>query len=143
MHVFAVSLAITLAMKANVEAQVSDFPSHEVAMSQVYFALDYRIFLTREESKWKPGTDQYRWVEKQKAYLRESFPIWCELWHAQDKLEPLKNRVQATSSLRTGLLETHWRIPPIVAYWDFRDGPPPPKANELDAPPPLLPAKAG
>jgi hypothetical protein len=79
MHAFAISVVITLAMEANVKAQVSGFPSREVAMSQVCFALDFRIFLTSEQSKWKPGTGQYRWVEKQKAYLRESFPIWCHL----------------------------------------------------------------
>lgn len=143
MHTFAMSLAMTLVMEANVEAQVSGFPSREVAMSQVYFALDYRMFLTREESKWKPGTDQYMWVEKQRAYLQESLSIWCDLWHAQDKSEPLSNRVKAISSLRRGLLQTYWRIPPIVAYWDFRDGPPPPKGIETDAPPPFLPPKAG
>ena len=51
MHAFAISLAIAVMTEAKLEAQIAAYPSREVIMTEVYFALDYRINLGKEEAK--------------------------------------------------------------------------------------------
>lgn len=126
MQAFAISLAMTVAMEANLEGQLTAFPPREVVKRQVVFAFTYALNLRAEFSSSVNGKAKCQWFEYQRSYIGWSWGYWGLLYMAQDKKKfNLNRRMKALSELKQALHGTHGVMPPIVAYWNFREGPPP------------------
>jgi hypothetical protein len=137
MHAFAISLAFTLAMETNVEGQLLAYPPREVVKAQAEFQNDFTIFLEHDFIDFDSPA-LLLWRKAHLRYVQWSHDIWKCLCKAQNKTKPILERLDALSELRGELLTTQGRMPPIVAYWCFREGPPPPQTEAigLDEPPP-------
>jgi hypothetical protein len=126
MHAFAISLAFTLAMEADLEGQLSAYPPREVVEAQVRFARLYGSYLSNA-----PDPINLRnWVGCQMEYVVWSYPLWVKLKKSQDKGVSLQGRMEYLDRLKKELLGTQGRMPPIIAIWNFREGPPPPPPSE-------------
>jgi hypothetical protein len=126
MDAFVISVAMTVAVEANLEGQLLAFPPREVVDEQIEFAKRYYRFLRDNENMAKGKSDVYLWIIDQQTYIRRACKPWGELMRAQSKLETLSRRMQALESVKLLLLDTQGQMPPLVAYWGFREGPPPP-----------------
>jgi hypothetical protein len=129
MHAFAISLAFTMSMEANLEGQLLAFPPREVVGRQFGFLSDFATFLKREMAAIPNWTDSWRWHANHFQYLLWSHGFWYQLRKAQDKTMPLDERVEALSKLKEELLTTKGIMPPIVCYRRFHEGPPPPNPD--------------
>jgi hypothetical protein len=126
MHAVAISLAITVAMEANLEGQLMAYPPREVVNAQIEFAKRYFKYLLDKEHVTQGRTPFYLWIIDQQDYIKEACWPWLELRSAQSDVETLSRKMAALERVRLFLLTTQGRMPPIVAYWKFREGPPPP-----------------
>jgi hypothetical protein len=126
MHAFAISLALTFAMEANLEGQLMAYPPREVVNAQVEFAKRYFRYLVDKENVTQGRTPFFLWIIDQQDYIKKAAEPWVELLIAQTKLESFSRRMLALERLKLLLLNTQGQMPPIVAYWKFREGPPPP-----------------
>jgi hypothetical protein len=127
MHGIALFIVIPIAMEARLEAQLTDYAPRDIVKTQIEFANVYACNLQREKAFTRKGTNLHDWIEDQQDYLEWSINYWFPLWMAQNTRLPLSERMDALSELKEILFRTNGIMPPLVCFWQFREGPPPPE----------------
>jgi hypothetical protein len=133
MLAFTVSLAVSMAFDATLEAQLAAFPPREVVAVETEFAREHGKFL-RKMRDTVPLDAEHAILYR---YLTKSYWLWVQLRMAQDKTETLEKRMACLGKLKTQLnrdINLRGRMPPAVCYWRFREGPPPPEFTEFEPP---------
>jgi hypothetical protein len=123
----AASVVLVMTMigpEARLEAQLMAFPPREVVEAQIEFVCSHCEYLHRmiEMPPLK------KWCGVLLVYAHNSHVMWRELQFAQCKGHPLSQRIATLKRLRERLESDAFlrgRMPPIVCYWRFREGPPP------------------
>jgi hypothetical protein len=136
MYTFAISLAFIMATEANLEAQLTAYPPREVIRSQVEFAERFFNYLSEEASVAAEGTDLHKWIDYQEKYIAQVSMPWGRLMDAQDKTNSIVARISSLAELKKLLLKFEGRLPPLVCYWRFHEGPPPIRRSKYALPNP-------
>ncbi|HEV3238637.1 MAG TPA: hypothetical protein VGZ25_16740 [Gemmataceae bacterium] len=133
MLAFTVSLAVSMALDARLEAQLAAFPPREVVAVETQFAREHGRFLRKMRDAVPFDAEHFLWYR----YFTKSYWLWVQLRMAQDKTETLEKRTACLEKLKAQLdrdINLRGRMPPAVCYWRFREGPPPPDFPEFEPP---------
>jgi hypothetical protein len=127
MNAVAFSLAFILMMDTDLEAELAAYPPRAVVDAQIDFAAEcFRIFYEGATHSYQ-GSNSRLWFSNQVRYINWSRCLWARLSIAQNRGASRLEREEALLELKDALATMQGAMPPIVCYWTFLDGPPPPR----------------